>query len=141
MKKIMIIFVLALIGVGGIILFMAEHNEYSSWDVSTEMPSDKMDNNTEEVFYTEGNENLNYNYITNISVLETYNMPLEFYEEVGDLCSNLLEPAGIVGEKIQVIEVTSKYDIVTIVFESDSGAQINLKYNLKTGEHNEFLDM
>ena len=121
-----------------------ENVKKGKWEVKTtsqETNAVEQTEKTEDIFYKEGNEDMSYNYIVNISSLESYELPLEFYENIGDICNQLLQASNITGKEIKVEDVNKKYNDVSIIFGTDEGTKINMTYDLLTGKHNEYLTL
>lgn len=121
-----------------------ENVKKDKWEVkatSQETNAVEQTEKTEDIFYKEGNEDMSYNYIVNISFLESYELPLEFYENIGEICNQLLQASNITGKEIKVEDVNKKYNDVSIIFGTDEGTKINMTYDLLTGKHNEYLTL
>lgn len=64
--------------------------------------------------YCEGDEDLTYNYITNIQVLDSYKLPYEAYQTLGNQLNDCLQEAGYKSNALKINDVT--YDSMNLDF-------------------------
>ena len=87
----------------------------------------------EETFYSDGTEDVSYNYITNASILSeyTHDLPYTVTTEIGDVFNKQFKSSGISGSQLRITDILNDEINNSLVFtvQSEDGTEIEGTYS------------
>lgn len=136
---VVIVFMVVIFVHSKIVPVPAEEKNSSTEKTTIIEETDKMS----QVLYTEGDEELDYNFILNPEVLNNYPISYEGTAVLGDKVNKFLKTSGYTGRKLTIVKIDDS-DSLQLAFDmevSDSKDILHVKYDLVKNEFKLFMEL